>query len=328
MSGHQLQPTRDLIMSHQTGVGAWAPGEKPTGPGVLWQLRYQPPCSENRRRGRLVRLARLSAMGAAAFALAGCSLRVPDCHSPEVAKTIKYALLQGALQPNQAAAGNVGFTGPIKPEEETPFTKNFSVTLSEVAVHDFDRFSRTRVCSAEIEMRGPADQWLRRRAGYTVQRLSQDDKTRVELVGPGVGTLAFVMRNFVLIQEQIDANAVNAAPPPPPPSPAPTAEAAAATGPAVEYESPTGVLTVTPAGDVLRFQINASRDTHACELEGQARLAGSVAQYGPKSASDACEATMRFEADGSVRVVTKSCEGQCGLNAAGAMDGLYKKKPK
>lgn len=274
-------------------------------------------------------------MGAAAFALAGCSLRVPDCHSPEVAKTIKYALLQGALQPNQAAAGNVGFTGPIKPEEETPFAKKFGVTLSEVAVHDFDLFSRTRVCSAEIEMRGPADQWLRRRAGYIVQRLSQDDKTRVELVGPGVGTLAFVMRNFVLIQEQIDANAANAAPPPPPPEPtpappppAPTAEATAATGPAVEYESPTGVLTLTPAGDVLRFQINASRDAHACELEGQAMLAGSVAQYGPKSASNACEATMRFEADGSVRVVTKSCEGQCGLNAAGAMDGLYKKRPK
>jgi hypothetical protein len=49
------------------------------------------------------------------------------------------------------------------------------------------------------------------------------------------------------------------------------------------------------------------------------------AAFTPEDKSDKCVAILNF-AGGGLKVTSKDCDGYCGMNAEGSMDGAYRKK--
>ncbi|EPD8212106.1 acyl-CoA dehydrogenase [Yersinia enterocolitica] len=101
---------------------------------------------------------------------------------------------------------------------------------------------------------------------------------------------------------------------------------------AAEYEKPNGALTLTAGGNGVEFSINAaSKDaTGICNMEGSAQSIGAGENqkyrwvYNDKSSQ--CVAVISEQNNGRVTVITKGCEGYCGMTSFGAMDGIYQKK--
>jgi len=78
------------------------------------------------------------------------------------------------------------------------------------------------------------------------------------------------------------------------------------------------------------FSINSAVEMNACSLEGKAlpmspQSAGYSAAFATGDKSNTCVARFDFT-DGGLTVTTKDCDGYCGMNAAGSMDGPYQKK--
>jgi len=93
-----------------------------------------------------------------------------------------------------------------------------------------------------------------------------------------------------------------------------------------EYNKKNGVVEVKQSGKVLNFSINSSVGEHVCNLEGAALMIDAKrAAYTSQDNTDKCTAVLNF-AGGVLKVTTKDCEGVCGMNAAGSMDGTYRKK--
>jgi hypothetical protein len=93
-----------------------------------------------------------------------------------------------------------------------------------------------------------------------------------------------------------------------------------------EYVKKNGVVDVTQKGKTIEFSINSSVGQNVCNLEGTAVLIDkNRAAYTSNDKTDKCVAVLNFSNDG-LKVTTKDCDGACGLNAAGSMDGAYKKK--
>lgn len=79
-------------------------------------------------------------------------------------------------------------------------------------------------------------------------------------------------------------------------------------------------------GKTVEFSINSSAGQSICELEGAAAMIDeNRAAFSPSDKSDKCVAVLNFTG-GQLKVTTKDCDSYCGLNAAGSMDGQYKKK--
>lgn len=101
---------------------------------------------------------------------------------------------------------------------------------------------------------------------------------------------------------------------------------------AAQYVKPGAVLTLNPGKSNAEFSINAAtRDTSGiCNMEGSAQSIGVGENqkhrwvYNDKSSQ--CVAVISEQNNGKIKVITKGCEGYCGLTAAGAMDGIYRKK--
>ena len=82
------------------------------------------------------------------------------------------------------------------------------------------------------------------------------------------------------------------------------------------------VLLVRANGGV-GFKMRSQRGQNTCELEGRAEfVTPTSAAYTSNDMSDACVAVMNFK-DGKLTVTTKGCNGRCGLNAGGTIDGVY-----
>jgi len=104
---------------------------------------------------------------------------------------------------------------------------------------------------------------------------------------------------------------------------------------AAEYVKPNGSLSLVAGvagGNGVEFNINAaSKDASGiCNMEGSAQSI-SVGEnqkhrwvYNDKSSQ--CVAVISEQNSGKVAVMTKECEGYCGMTAAGSMDGIYRKK--
>ena len=91
-----------------------------------------------------------------------------------------------------------------------------------------------------------------------------------------------------------------------------------------EYVRENAAVDVKQNGKAIDFSINSVVGQHPCNLEGTAVLIdANRAAYTPKDKSDKCVAILKF-VFGGLTVMTKDCEGYCGLNAAGSMDGNYK----
>lgn len=101
---------------------------------------------------------------------------------------------------------------------------------------------------------------------------------------------------------------------------------------AAEYVKPNGALTLTAGGNGVEFNINAaSKDASGiCNMEGSAQSI-SVGENQKhrwlyNDTSSQCVAVITEQSNGKIAVMTKGCEGYCGMTAVGAMDGIYRKK--
>ena len=100
---------------------------------------------------------------------------------------------------------------------------------------------------------------------------------------------------------------------------------------AAEYVKRNGAVSLSTRNDTAEFNINASHGNASglCNMEGIAERVGAGAgqrnRWVYSDSSSACVAVISELKDGSVNVMTRSCDNYCGVSAVGSMDGKYKK---
>lgn len=101
---------------------------------------------------------------------------------------------------------------------------------------------------------------------------------------------------------------------------------------AADYVKPNGTLTLAAGGNEVEFSINAAtKDASGiCNMEGSAQSISAGENQKHRwvynDNSSQCVAVISEQNSGKVKVMTKGCEGYCGMTAVGAMDGIYGKK--
>ncbi len=101
---------------------------------------------------------------------------------------------------------------------------------------------------------------------------------------------------------------------------------------AADYVKPNGSLSLAAGSNSVEFSINAaSKDASGiCNMEGSAQSIGAGENQKYRwlynDTSSQCVAVISEQNSGKVTVMTKGCEGYCGMTAVGAMDGIYRKK--
>lgn len=99
-----------------------------------------------------------------------------------------------------------------------------------------------------------------------------------------------------------------------------------------EYVKRNGALSLFLNNGIAEFNINAShgKASGVCNIDGTARAVstaeGQRNRWVYSDSSSACVAVISELNDGSVNVMTRSCENYCGVSAVGSMDGKYKKE--
>lgn len=99
---------------------------------------------------------------------------------------------------------------------------------------------------------------------------------------------------------------------------------------AAEYVKRNGALSLSTRNDTAEFNINASHGNASgvCNMEGIAERVGAGSgqrnRWVYSDSSSACVAVISELKDGSVNIMTRSCENYCGVSAIGSMDGKYK----
>lgn len=99
-----------------------------------------------------------------------------------------------------------------------------------------------------------------------------------------------------------------------------------------EYVKQNGYLSLSTENGTAEFNINASHGNASgvCNMEGVAERVGAGAgqrnRWVYSDSSSACVAVISELKDGSVNVMTRSCENYCGISAIGSMDGKYRKE--
>lgn len=96
-----------------------------------------------------------------------------------------------------------------------------------------------------------------------------------------------------------------------------------------EYVKRNGILSLTPAVKIAKFNINASHgDTSVCEIQGEAIAITPTKEQQNRwiysDQSSMCVAVIGQLKDGSIQVMTRDCDTFCGVSALGAMDGKYR----
>ncbi|HFU4536155.1 TPA: acyl-CoA dehydrogenase [Yersinia enterocolitica] len=101
---------------------------------------------------------------------------------------------------------------------------------------------------------------------------------------------------------------------------------------AAEYVKQNGSLSLAAGSNSVEFSINAaSKDASGiCNMEGSAQSIDAGENQKNRwvynDTSSQCVAVISEQNSGKVTVMTKGCEGYCGMTAVGAMDGIYRKK--
>lgn len=99
-----------------------------------------------------------------------------------------------------------------------------------------------------------------------------------------------------------------------------------------EYIKNNGTLSLSSDNGAATFNINASHSnlSGVCNMEGVARVVGVVAgqrnRWAYSDPTSACVMVISESNNGSVNVMTHSCENYCGVSAIGSMDGEYRKE--
>ncbi|ELY3836272.1 acyl-CoA dehydrogenase [Cronobacter turicensis] len=98
-----------------------------------------------------------------------------------------------------------------------------------------------------------------------------------------------------------------------------------------EYIKNNGVLSLSSDNGSAKFSINASHGSSSgvCNMEGVAESVGAGTgqrnRWVYSDSSSACVAVISELKDGSVNIMTRSCENYCGVSAVGSMEGKYNK---
>ncbi|ULS52229.1 acyl-CoA dehydrogenase [Pectobacterium carotovorum] len=98
-----------------------------------------------------------------------------------------------------------------------------------------------------------------------------------------------------------------------------------------EYVKSNGILSLSAKNGSADFSINASHGdaSGVCNMEGVAESVGAGTgqrnRWVYSDSSSACVAVISELKDGTVNVMTRSCENYCGVSAVGSMDGNYRK---
>ncbi|MFM2408896.1 MAG: hypothetical protein RL358_1638 [Pseudomonadota bacterium] len=96
------------------------------------------------------------------------------------------------------------------------------------------------------------------------------------------------------------------------------------------YVKENAEIEVKQTGQIVNFSINSVVGQNSCNLEGRAVVMGSLStSFSAASSTDdkSNKCIARFDlASSGLTVITKDCDGYCGMNAEGSMDGLYQKK--
>ncbi len=101
---------------------------------------------------------------------------------------------------------------------------------------------------------------------------------------------------------------------------------------AADYVKHNGSLSLAAGGNGVEFSINAAtKDASGiCNMDGSAQSIGAGENQKHRwvynDTSSQCVAVISEQNSGKVTVMTKGCEGYCGMTAVGAMDGIYRKK--
>ncbi|ELX2276449.1 acyl-CoA dehydrogenase [Yersinia intermedia] len=101
---------------------------------------------------------------------------------------------------------------------------------------------------------------------------------------------------------------------------------------AADYVKHNGSLSLAAGGNGVEFSINAAtKDASGiCNMDGSAQSIGAGENQKHRwvynDTSSQCVAVFSEQNSGKVTVMTKGCEGYCGMTAVGAMDGIYRKK--
>ena len=98
------------------------------------------------------------------------------------------------------------------------------------------------------------------------------------------------------------------------------------------YTKNNSVLSLSPGNGVTEFNINVSHGNVSgiCKIRGVAESVeagtGQRNRWVYNDSSNACVAVISELNDGSVNVITRSCEIYCGVSAKGSMSGKYMMK--
>ncbi|MKE52873.1 acyl-CoA dehydrogenase [Salmonella enterica] len=96
-----------------------------------------------------------------------------------------------------------------------------------------------------------------------------------------------------------------------------------------EYIKSNGALSLSTGNGTAEFNINASHGNASgvCNMEGTAHSVGAGTgqrnRWVYSDSSSACVVVISELKDGSVNVMTRSCDNYCGISAVGSMDGQY-----
>ncbi|EAA8812189.1 acyl-CoA dehydrogenase [Salmonella enterica subsp. enterica serovar Agama] len=99
-----------------------------------------------------------------------------------------------------------------------------------------------------------------------------------------------------------------------------------------EYVKRNGALSLFLNNGTAEFNINTSNGNASgvCNIDDTARAVsaaeGQRNRWVYSDSSSACVAVISELNDGSVNVMTRSCENYCGISAVGSMDGKYRIK--
>ncbi|HEA0261622.1 TPA: acyl-CoA dehydrogenase [Salmonella enterica] len=101
---------------------------------------------------------------------------------------------------------------------------------------------------------------------------------------------------------------------------------------ATQYVKPGAALNLNSRQDNAEFNINAStgNGSGVCNMEGTAQqIAAGESQkrrWVWNDNTSQCVAVISELKNGKASIMTRGCEGYCGVSATGAMDGLFNKK--
>ncbi|TWO69106.1 hypothetical protein FN976_20435 [Caenimonas sedimenti] len=262
-------------------------------------------------------------LGAAflACSLVACGTKPPECNDPQAVATAKEIVIAETRRALEARYAR--FPADVKRKLETDvvsYMNTLDVKLDEIVSNGYSSESKKNSCGGKLTVASKEGAAYSVRTGYTLQAIAEGGGKFYMEMDNAATLVAAAAQNFEvqLVDRQIREENVRKQAPAPPADPA-SLDAAG------EFKSGEGSVRLERHSDTINFAINSAIDHHTCELKGQARLSGLVAQSGPISKDNACEVTLKFGPPGTVEIETKECSYYCGQMATGSMDATYKK---